>query len=239
MAVNKYENEKDLSFPDLPDLALGDPPPQVALDESIPPVQQPKEKVQPSVDTISSPSAKESMPIAPDTPKTPEIAPPPPPPPDYGMQKEAQPAAPESTPLQTERKTDSQEIQQPGVSASQTSQNQPAPQPAVQVQKSEARKEIEDLLSDGLTEIYKTMTPQQQEVFRQKGDEAATSIEQMVGTFRASARKVVDVIRGWLSTIPGVNKFFLEQESKLKTDEIMKLQMKLKKKERLKKLNVQ
>jgi len=35
--------------------------------------------------------------------------------------------------------------------------------------------------------------------------------------------KIASLIRKWLSIIPGVNKFFLEQEAKIKADEIMKL----------------
>lgn len=146
--------------------------------------------------------------------------------------------ASEQQPLQSEQNTQLSEVKQPGVSGGSTTQQ--AAQPlATAAPKSEARQEIEALLSEGLTDIYQTMTPQQQEVFRQKGEEAATAIEQMMTGFKASARKVVDVIRAWLSTIPGVNKFFLEQESKLKTDEILKLQRRLKKKERLKQLNIQ
>ena len=35
--------------------------------------------------------------------------------------------------------------------------------------------------------------------------------------------KIIDVIKKWLSIIPGINKFFLEQEAKIKTDKIMEL----------------
>lgn len=259
MAGNKYESDSDLQFPDLPDLDLGDPPPDIDLDgmakaaaspQEAQPAPQAVDATKPAVDTITPPSREAATPqpepeqpaAVPAQPEaqsaaTPDVAPPPPPP-DYAAREQA-PSVPEAPPLQPERKTESQEVQQPGVSASQQTQQQPPQAPAAQVQKTEARQEIEDLLSDGLTEIYKTMTPQQQEVFRKKGEEAATAIEQLVTGFRASARKVVDIIRGWLSTIPGVNKFFLEQESKLKTDEIMKLQRRLKKKERLNKLNIQ
>lgn len=96
--------------------------------------------------------------------------------------------------------------------------------------KSEERKEIESLLSNGLQDIYLAMTPQQREQFRVKGEQTATAIEELVTQFKASARKVIQLIRIWLNTIPGVNKYFLEQESKIKTDEIMKYQKKLKKK---------
>lgn len=100
-------------------------------------------------------------------------------------------------------------------------------------QKTKTRQEIEAVLAEGLTEIYQTMTPQEQEQFRLKGEQAVQEIETMMSRLKATARKVLTIIRGWLSTIPRVNKFFLEQESKLKTDEIMKLQRKKKKQNRL------
>lgn len=221
---HQYEKDQRSQFPDLPDiLDIGAPPPDINIMGETPPAPQKP------VDTV----ARE-----PQAPRMPDIAPPPPPPPDYGARQEAAPMAPEQQPLQSEQNTQAPEVQQPGVSGGSTTQQ--AAQPLVTATpKTEARQEIETLLSEGLTDIYQTMTPQQQEVFRQKGDEAASAIEQMMTGFKASARKVVDVIREWLSTIPGVNKFFLEQESKLKTDEILKLQRKLKKKERLNKLNIQ
>lgn len=149
-------------------------------------------------------------------------------------QQEVQPAAIEQTPTEQQQ---TPEVQQPGVRSSNTAQDDTAAvqqQPVTPpVEKTEARKEIEDVLSEGLTEIYQTMTPQEQEKFRIKGEEAATEIEGMMSQFKATARKVAGIIRSWLSTIPRVNKYFLEQESKLKTDDIMKLQRKLKKKARM------
>lgn len=100
------------------------------------------------------------------------------------------------------------------------------------VEKSEARHEIESVLADGLVDVYKTMTPQEQVAFRQKGEEVAIAIEQMMTQFRATTKKVITLIREWLRMIPRVNRFFLEQESKIKTDDIIKLQRELKKKKR-------
>lgn len=104
-----------------------------------------------------------------------------------------------------------------------------------QAVKTKEREAIESILSEGLTEIYQGMTPQEQQKFREKGEEAASAIEQMMSGFKATARKVIGLIREWLATIPRVNKYFLEQESKLKTDEMIKLQRKLKKQFRMNK----
>lgn len=104
---------------------------------------------------------------------------------------------------------------------------QPAQQPATQ-QKTPTQKEIEQVLSEGLTQIYQSMTPQEQAAFRAKGEETTAQLQDLVTNFKATTRKVVKLIREWLKIIPGVNRYFLEQESKLKTDRIMKLQRRLK-----------
>lgn len=101
--------------------------------------------------------------------------------------------------------------------------------PTIPESKTPERMEIESILSGGVSDLYKAMTPDQQQVFRLKGDETAKNIETMVHSLKATTRKVVGLIREWLQTIPGVNKYFVEQESKLKTDEIMKYQRKVKK----------
>jgi hypothetical protein len=46
----------------------------------------------------------------------------------------------------------------------------------------------------------------------------------MVRGLKIHAKKVVELIRDWLLTIPGVNKFFLEQEAKIKTDRVLELE---------------
>jgi len=89
--------------------------------------------------------------------------------------------------------------------------------------KTELQIEIETVLADGLEAAYQTMTPPQQEKFRRKGEEVAKAIEEMAVKFKLTARRVLRLITDWLRMIPGVNKYFLEQEAKLKTDDILKL----------------
>ncbi len=167
--------------------------------------------------------------------ETPTPEPPPPSPETQATpdQQEAQPAV-----MQVETPS-AAEIQPTGVKAKKKKKAAVAAAPQDDSQKTKTRQEIEEVLSEGLSELYQTMTPQEQEQFRKKGELAATSIEQMVTSFKATAKKVIEVIRGWLSTIPRVNKYFLEQESKLKTDEIMKLQRRYKKDQRLKKIRME
>lgn len=81
-------------------------------------------------------------------------------------------------------------------------------------------KKVEDILSSGLSEIYSGLPADKKTVFRQKGEQAATAIRTMMQKGTLKVHTVLHLIREWLRTIPGVNKFFLEQEAKIKTDQI-------------------
>lgn len=86
----------------------------------------------------------------------------------------------------------------------------------------ERRKKIEKILEKDLEDIYTKMSPEKQMEFAQAGEETSRKINELLGQGRVRVKKIIDLIRKWLSLIPGVNKFFLEQEAKIKTDEIIK-----------------
>ena len=88
-------------------------------------------------------------------------------------------------------------------------------------------KEIEKTLEVGLEDIYKNMSIEKRGEFKRAGEETADKINKLLEKTKVKAKKIINLIKKWLSLIPGVNKFFLEQEAKIKTDEIMKLKMKL------------
>ena len=58
---------------------------------------------------------------------------------------------------------------------------------------------------------------------QEKGEETANEISAMIRNFKVKVGKVLKLIRDWLHTIPGVNRFFLEQEAKIKTDNILEM----------------
>ena len=82
---------------------------------------------------------------------------------------------------------------------------------------------METILANNLSDIFVQMTPAQQEAFRQKGEETAQKIKTLLDTAKAKTKKILKLIRDWLKTIPGVNKYFLEQEAKIKTDKVMEI----------------
>jgi len=82
---------------------------------------------------------------------------------------------------------------------------------------------IDNILSEGLNEIFLKMPAADQAAFKKKGEETVTKINFLLNQAKIKISKIVDLIRRWLKLIPGVNKFFLEQEAKIKADKIVRL----------------
>lgn len=89
------------------------------------------------------------------------------------------------------------------------------------VTKSEDLVAIEKILSEGLDDLYTKLPDNRKTEFKQKGEETASAIEKLLQGAKVKMKKVINVIRDWLLMIPGVNKFFLEQEIKIKADKLL------------------
>jgi len=89
--------------------------------------------------------------------------------------------------------------------------------------KSEVQLKIESLLMEDLEDIYNSLSEYQQRQFKAKQEETASKIEQLIRAVRVKIREVVKLIGEFLKVVPGLNKFFLEQEAKIKTDKILGL----------------
>ncbi len=83
--------------------------------------------------------------------------------------------------------------------------------------------EIERILEEDLSELYFKLPEDKKAEFRRTGEETARQIDILLSAASVKAKKIVDLIRRWLSLIPGINKFFLEQEAKIKTDHLLKM----------------
>lgn len=88
-------------------------------------------------------------------------------------------------------------------------------------------KEVEEILSEDLGPFYAKLTPKEQKVFRAEGERAASKIRVMLEHVKVKTRSLIDIIRKWLHLLPGINRFFLEQEAKIKADRVMALHKKL------------
>lgn len=125
---------------------------------------------------------------------------------------------------QQELRSDTQEFQQ-DLHKTDTSAFRPptktAALPQGQMMKSQFLLEIEDILADDLGEIYVNMEPRRRARFKMKGEEVARKIEEIAASGKTKIKQILNWIKDWLKMIPGVNRFFLEQEAKIKTDKIM------------------
>ena len=97
----------------------------------------------------------------------------------------------------------------------------PTRAPVAVVDKDEVTKAVEDILSDDLTDLFLRLPPEKKLAFKTAGEDAASKIKVMMDSGKVKAKKILELIRDWLRIVPGVNKFFLEQEAKIKTDKLM------------------
>jgi hypothetical protein len=87
----------------------------------------------------------------------------------------------------------------------------------------EVTKQVEHLMQEGLEDAYKELTPTQQQEFKIKGEETARNIRELLRAAHVKVKKIFKLIFEWLKLLPGINKFFLEQEAKIKADRILAL----------------
>jgi len=86
--------------------------------------------------------------------------------------------------------------------------------------------EIDHILADGLNDMFLKMPPKEQTEFKKKGEETVVRINDLLGRARVNVNKIISLIKQWLRLIPGINKFFLEQEAKIKADKILNIKNK-------------
>lgn len=89
--------------------------------------------------------------------------------------------------------------------------------------KDELVEEIEGLLSENLADDYMKMTPELKIKFKKKGEVTAIEISKILKSSKIKIKKIINLILDWLKLIPGVNKYFLAQEAKIKSDKVMML----------------
>lgn len=115
------------------------------------------------------------------------------------------------------------EAERPRVEGGRPGAARPQPPPPPTPRKDPLTNEIEKILSDDLQGVYTELTPEQKVVFRREGEHAALTIRHLLEQMKLKAKSILDIIRRWLKLIPGINRFFLEQEAKIKTDRVMAL----------------
>lgn len=81
--------------------------------------------------------------------------------------------------------------------------------------------DIESALSEGLDDIYRQLPPDRRKIFKTRGEKLAEEIRGLLVAAKAEAKRIFQMILDWLKSLPGVSRFYLEQEAKIKTDKIL------------------
>ncbi|MBI4239571.1 hypothetical protein HY620_01115, partial [Candidatus Uhrbacteria bacterium] len=146
---------------------------------------------------------------------------------------EQQPGAPETTSIEKKGEQSAERARIAVEQAKEAARHSPALKPRVQTKpappvqpKSELRLDIEDILEEDLQDIYFQMTPKQRLQFKTEGEKTAGAIEQLFKKAQVKIVEIISYIKHWLLLIPGVSKFFMEQEAKIKADKIYDLHTK-------------
>ncbi|HPV70959.1 MAG TPA: hypothetical protein PKY08_03680 [Candidatus Magasanikbacteria bacterium] len=119
---------------------------------------------------------------------------------------------------ETETQAGEEKIVEPGIIPVKYAPLPPRPEP-----KPIRLKQVESILSEDLQEAFLNLSPEQQLKFKAEGEKTAATIYQMLESAKVQVKKIVELISKWLKRLPGVNKYFIEQESKIKTDKIINL----------------
>lgn len=82
---------------------------------------------------------------------------------------------------------------------------------------------VEKILEQGMEDAFSAMTPIQQQQFKMKGEETAKQLRAHIQKAKVKIKDIFRLIFDWLKMIPGVNKFYLEQEAKIKAEKILAL----------------
>ncbi len=134
-------------------------------------------------------------------------------------------ALPESTGEQLEKK-----IEQVGVAKISQSQSEQvgavvpaAPASAVPAAPVILQKKVEQVLEQGLDDLYGQLNDQDKIKFRTSGEATALKITNLLQQAKVRLSEILKLIRQWLLSIVGINKFFVEQEAKIKARKILQL----------------
>ncbi|MBI4458030.1 hypothetical protein HY633_03650 [Candidatus Uhrbacteria bacterium] len=89
--------------------------------------------------------------------------------------------------------------------------------------KDESLVKVEKILEENLKDVFFTMSPPIRVKFKAAGEKLALQLRGFVDRAKASSKMILNLIRKWLAMIPRVNRYFLDQEAKIKTDKIMRM----------------
>ena len=90
-------------------------------------------------------------------------------------------------------------------------------------EKDKYRVKVERILEQNLWDLYFALPQGSREKFKAEGEKAAATLRAAIEGKKVKPNQVLGAVHKWLKTIPRVNPYFLEQEAKIKTDQVMDL----------------
>jgi hypothetical protein len=128
----------------------------------------------------------------------------------------------EAPPTRVEKETRPAEERAPVVTPPRV---QPSSAPPIKkrTEKTATRRKIEEILAEDLEEVYISLPAHARQKFRIEGEKAAAKVEILLMHAKLALMELIKVIREWLLVLPGVNRFFVEQEAKIKADKLIVL----------------
>lgn len=87
----------------------------------------------------------------------------------------------------------------------------------------ERKEKIDQILSEGLSDTFLSLSPQRKKRFKEEGERTREKINELLGEGRVKIKKIIFLIKKWLGIIPRANKYYLEQEAKIKAEKIIRL----------------
>lgn len=94
---------------------------------------------------------------------------------------------------------------------------------ALPAKKDDLTLQIEKVLEEDIEEIYFNLPQDKQKEFKEKGEETASAIRKLFESIKIQTKEIIKLITDWLKIVPGINKFFIEQEAKIKADKILNI----------------
>lgn len=89
--------------------------------------------------------------------------------------------------------------------------------------KTEIAEKIDNILSQDLDDFIQSLSSQEKERFQAKKEETIGVIEKMINQAKVVGREILNLIKKLLNFLPGMDRFFREKESKIKTDQILSM----------------
>ena len=85
------------------------------------------------------------------------------------------------------------------------------------------QKKVEQVLAQGLEQLYSELRPEDKVKFKTLGENTAKKITDLLQRTKVKISEILALIRQWLMSLSGVNRYFVEQEAKIKAEKLIKL----------------